>query len=123
MHRSVSSLGHDALVECTVAEMQRQGMTHIRADHIAGFLQPEIIGNFIPDATARFNGSLCIAECESAAGFTQAHTAAQWRAFHNHISHVGGWFIVVAAKTDEAAARTLLQQTIGSAQNILFWTF
>lgn len=121
--QSSSTPGHTNLVSRTVAEMSRQGMTNIRASHISGYAQPEPIGSFIPDAVAFFRGRVCVAECESADGLAQAHTANQWRAFHRYAVEQGGLFIAVVAATDVAAARQLLQRTVGTGPTVLLWTF
>ncbi len=114
---------HDSLVTLTARAMQQNSMSDIKAAHIAGYAQPDQLGNYIPDVTGSWRGMLCIAECESRAGLAQAHTEAQWRTFYNHAAHVRGYFIAVVAKADETEAQALLQSIAGSAQNAQVWTF
>jgi len=114
---------HNRLIVSTIGAMQQNGMSDIKAAHIAGYAQPDHLGNYIPDVTGSWRGMLCIAECESRDGLAQAHTAAQWRTFYNHAVCVGGYFIAVVAKADEAEARDLLQSIAANAQNAQVWTF
>jgi O-methyltransferase involved in polyketide biosynthesis len=114
---TTSSLNHDQLVVATIAEMKRQGMTRICADHLPGYVQPDQIGVFIPDVTALTGNAMVIAEAESREGLAAAHTQAQWKAFHSHANRVGGHFIAVVNRADQAAAQTLLNQICGGAAN------
>lgn len=114
---------HDSLVTLTARAMQDGGMTGIKAAHIDTYVQPDQIGDYIPDVTGSLRGMFCIAECESRDGLVLAHTLAQWRTFCNHAVRVVGYFIAVVAKADEAEARALLQSVAGNAQNAQVWTF
>ena len=123
-YRSASSSPeHNRLIQSTVAEMKRQGMSAIRASHIPGFTQPDIIGGYIPDATAQHGTSLCIAEAETADGLADTHTVDQWTAFFNYAVKVGGYFIAVVAKADEVKARILLRQVAKDSPRAILWTF
>lgn len=114
---------HDYLVRRTVAEMERQNLTGIKAAHIEGYAQPEQIGNYIPDVIAFAQGKPCIAECESRDGLAQTHTAEQWRTFYRQAVYADGYFIAVVAKADEAEANALLQLITEAVQNAQVWTF
>lgn len=103
--------------------MAAQGYTRVRASHTDRFAACDQIGDYIPDVTA-FSGSISVvAEAESRDGLALAHTEAQWKTFHKHTNQVGGCFIAVVNKSDEAAARALLTRVCGSADNALVWTF
>lgn len=121
MYRSSASSEHNHLVRATVAEMGRQGMTRIWASHLPNVTPPDLIGGYIPDATAYYNARLCVAEVESTDGLKQQHTADQWRAFFNYATRVSGYFIAVVTATDEMTARTLLRQICGDSQNVALW--
>lgn len=114
---------HDRLVQLTVAEMQRQGATSIRADHLTNFSQPAQVGDYIPDVTGYFGNSFTIAEAESTDMLNSEHTTAQWRTFYNAACRMNGYFIAVVAPTDRNAAASLLRNICGNAQNVRLWTF
>lgn len=114
---------HDYLVALTAAKMRSNGMTHIKASHIANFSQCSQIGDYIPDATAFIGNAIVIAEAESQEGLAAAHTTDQWEAFHANSTRYGGHFIAVVNKADETTARTLLIQVCGGAANAILWVF
>ncbi len=120
---NVSRLSHDTLVTRTVAEMKRQGMTNIHADHIAGYPKPEQIGKFIPDTMGAHSRSTVITEAESQEGLALAHTAEQFQTFHREATRIGGWFVVAVNSADETTARTLVRRVCGEAKNAFVWTF
>ena len=118
-----SSHDHDNLVEMTTAHMVSQGFTRIRSCHSDRYTGCAQIGDYIPDTTALSGAAPVIVEAESREGLAEAHTEAQWKTFHSHANHVGGWFIAVVNKSDEAAAKVLLNRVCGSAANTRVWTF
>ncbi len=118
-----SSQAHDSLVEMTANHMVAQSYTRVRASHTDRFAACDQIGDYVPDVTAFYSNAFVVAEAESRDGLAQAHTEAQWRTFHSHVSRTGGHFIAVVSKADEAAARALLARVCGSASNVRLWTF
>lgn len=118
-----SSLSHEQLVAATVAEMKRQSMTRLYADHLPNYVQPDQIGGFIPDLTGFTGNAMVIVEAESLTGLAAAHTQAQWKAFHGHANRVGGHFIAVVNRSDENIGRILLDQICRGAANANLWTF
>jgi len=114
---------HDLLMQCTVAEMKRQNMSAIKADHLPDYVQPDQLGDYIPDATGYYNGSLVIVEAESSEGLLTDHTTDQWRAFFQSACQCGGFFIVAVAHQNEDYAKVLLRLICGSASNVLLWAF
>ncbi len=120
---ATSSHDHDKLVEMTASRMVNQGFTRVRSCHGDRYMACDQIGDYIPDTTALSGIAPVIAEAESREGLTEAHTEAQWKTFHSHANRVGGWFVAVVNKSDEAAAKVLLNRVCGIATNVQLWTF
>ncbi len=113
---------HDRLVVLAADYMAAQGYTRVRASHTDRFAACDQIGDYIPDVTAFSSSTFVVVEAESRDGLALAHTEAQWRTFHKHANQVGGHFIAVVNKTDEAAARVLQTRICGNAANVRVWT-
>ncbi len=120
---TASQQDHERLIRSAINQIQRDGATQIKADHIPSFAKPAVIGGFVPDVTACYGSNMAIIEAESREGLTAQHTADQWRAFYREATRVHGYFIAVVAKADEAAASALLRKVCNSAQNIRLWAF
>lgn len=114
---------HDFLVRSAVAEMQRQNMTAIKADHYPGYEQPASIGKFTPDVTGYYNSALVIVEAESTEGLTAQHTEQQISTFFQHATKYKGFFILAVSKSDAKAAKALANRLCGNAGNVLLWQF
>jgi hypothetical protein len=110
-------------VRNAVAEMKRQNMTAISADHYPGYTQPGKIGNYIPDAIGYFNRSLVIVEAESTEGLTAQHTEQQFSTFFSHATTNKGFFIVAVSHKDAKTAEVVVRKVCGNSQSILVWTF
>lgn len=114
---------HDRLVEMMADGLVSQGYTRVRASHPNRFNACDQISDYIPDVTAFFGSTFVVVEAESSDGLGEAHTEAQWRTFHKHANQVGGHFVAVVNKSDEAEARALLTRVCGNAANVRVWTF
>jgi hypothetical protein len=113
---------HDRLVTEAIAEMRRQNMTQISAC-LSNYSQPAAIGGYIPDATGFYNGYPVIVEAETADGLNDGHTEAQIRAFHRSAVQRSGTLILAVNFANRREAQTLLQQTLGTLNNTLVWSF
>ncbi len=114
---------HDQLVRYTVAEMKRQQMTAIKADHYPGYAKPNQIGEFIPDAVGYFNCALVIVEAESSEGLLARHTEQQFSTFYNYARSNGGYFIVSVSNRDVQTAEALIRKICGQTTTVLIWSF
>ena len=102
--------------------MRRKNMTQIYAC-LLNYSQPATIGGYIPDVTGLYNGFAVIVEAETADGLNDAHTEAQIRAFHKSAVQRNGTLILAVNHADRLTAQRLLQQTLGTLNNTLVWSF
>lgn len=112
---------HDRLLRSAVQNMGRLGITNVCADHLVGYVQPDVLSGFIPDATGHYQNRLCIVECETGDGLRAAHTQEQLKAFAFHATLKGGYFIVAVSAANQSEATQLLR-VIGCV-NATVWTF
>ncbi|MDZ7611546.1 MAG: hypothetical protein U5L10_02180 [Candidatus Moranbacteria bacterium] len=72
---------HDSLIKTRIIGYRREGHTDVRADHLSGYNQPEIIGDHIPDITSKKEGKFFVTEAETKETIGVEETAKQWQSF------------------------------------------
>ena len=121
---TAASPEHNRLIRATIAEMQRQGCTNIKAAHVGdSYTTPAQMGGLIPDVTGHFNSLPLVVECETHNRLSQQHTSDQWRTFFQYALQRGGYFVEVMANPDVDAAKLLLKRVCGSMTNCIDWSF
>lgn len=114
---------HDALISAAIAELRRQGISNISADHVTNFSRPSTIGSYIPDVTGFQGNRLIIVEAESSEGLQQQHTRDQLTTFYRAAIRSNGAFILAVSVRDRVAATALLQEISPSMDGCAVWTF
>lgn len=102
------------MVGTLVSHLQKKGFSHIRADHLPGFVKPEFLcwdkqhQGFIPDVVATKGGQEHIFEVETEDSFLTDRAGSQYRLFSVNAQIHGKTFSILVPRHCKADLETYL---------------